>query len=126
MGTIYSPPGGDRHEPYVSPTHGNGAQVGPGGRSGGVAQNHVLGGVNYGTLAHANVRAASGPRMTGQATRGDPAQLSRLPVSLVRPVWARISLLGAKNSEMPSPAISPPSPVGTVTHGPECLDCAGR
>jgi hypothetical protein len=95
VGTIYSPPGADRTDPYLSPTYGNGAHV----------------------------RAASGPRMTGQATRLDPAQISRLPVSVLRPIWARINLFGLHNAEVPPPAVSPPAPSGTATHGPGCLDC---
>ncbi len=115
----------DRTDPGAIPAYGNGAELAGGGRRYGVAPNTVLGGANYGTLGHANVRAASGPRMTGQATRLDPALISRLPVSVVRPIWERISLLGSHNSETPAPAVSPPAQ-GSPTHGPECLDCARR
>ncbi|MHB8420653.1 MAG: hypothetical protein ACYDCL_21485 [Myxococcales bacterium] len=111
--------GADRTDPFILPTHGNGAQVGPGGRSVGVAQNNILGGVNYGTLAHAGVRAAA-----GQIVRNDQPQLSRLPVSVVRPIWDRMSLLGAANAEVPPLAVAPPAATGSSVHGAGCLDCA--
>lgn len=117
----------DRYDPYSLPTHANAGELASATRRVGVAQNHVLGGQTYGTLAHVAVRAATPPAapMTGQATRREPQITSRLPVGTVRSIWSRVNLTGTHSADMP-PDVIPTAPQDSSSHGPTCLDCATR
>lgn len=106
----------DRREPGVPPLFGNAGQGAGGIRRGGVAPNLILGGTSYGLVTPST---SATPRLV----RNDKPQLSRLPVSVVRPIWARLNLVGTHNSEVPSAPV--PSP-DSAAHGAGCLDCARR
>lgn len=106
----------DRREPGIPPLYGNAGQLAGGDRRGGVAPNLILGGTSYGLVTPSS-------SAVGRIVRNDSLQLSRHPVSVIRPIWGRLNLLGVRNREVPSPPVPAPD---SASHGAGCLDCARR
>lgn len=110
----------DRQEPWAVPSYGRGGQNG---------FRHIR--VTFGTVASLNPYNGAGtiqPVGTGQfapvatpvLVRKDTAMLSRLPVSVVRNVWARFSYAGVHSADNPAPL-----PGASATPGPSGIGGIG-